>query len=177
WILEQTKLATGNLQPTTIFTDADSAMQKSDCHNVGFIEDDYEEPQILIDMALKDCYETSVVQNEELNSKKVFYGRGLGICKKVLNIAITNGSNKALENILQQFIDKQVLAQNKNSSEQELNQKNDNFSISNPHQHKGRGHPANKRFLIAIEGNKSKTASSSNQDETLELGSKKRNKC
>ncbi|CAG8663863.1 911_t:CDS:2, partial [Scutellospora calospora] len=27
WILEQTKLATGNLQPKTIFTDADPAMQ------------------------------------------------------------------------------------------------------------------------------------------------------
>ncbi|CAG8619948.1 8542_t:CDS:2 [Gigaspora margarita] len=206
------------------------ANEKSDCHNVGFIEDDYKELQILLNMALKDCCGTSVneiwkvrhiqsttnysqfvllledgthyctclyliyagfvcrhffavimqskkalfnmklipswwysekglmasdnqgssvqvVQNKgeplptstfqvlqkirgqeidvrnavELDLKKVSYSHSLGLCKKALNIAITNGSNKALEDILQQFIDEQVLAQNENSSEQELN--------------------------------------------------------
>ncbi|CAG8738036.1 5070_t:CDS:2, partial [Racocetra fulgida] len=38
------------------------------------------------------------------DSKKVLYGHGLGICKKALNLAIMNGTNKALEDVLQQFI-------------------------------------------------------------------------
>ncbi|CAG8532253.1 17948_t:CDS:2, partial [Racocetra fulgida] len=163
---------------------------------------DYEEPQILLDIALEDYHRISVVQNEgellptstfqvlqrirgqeidvrnvvELDSKKVSDGHGLGLCKMALNIAITNGSNKTLEDILQQFIDEQISVQNENISEQELNQENDEFSISNTHQHKSKGRPANKRYLMAIEENNSKNSSSSNQAETSELGSKKKNK-
>ncbi|CAG8779164.1 35573_t:CDS:2, partial [Racocetra persica] len=68
----------------------------------------------------------------ELESKKVFYSRGLGLCKKALNIAITNNSNKALENLLQQFIDEQILSQCQNtyeSSVQKLDQKTNDFKI------------------------------------------------
>ncbi|CAG8795101.1 24919_t:CDS:2, partial [Racocetra persica] len=91
----------------------------------------------------------------KLDSKKVSYSRGLGLCKKALNIAITNGSNKTLENILQQFIDKQISVQNKNIFEQKLNPENNEFTI---------------------EKNNSKNSSSSNQAEISELGSKKKNK-
>ncbi|CAG8620386.1 17809_t:CDS:2, partial [Racocetra fulgida] len=65
----------------------------------------------------------------ELDLKKVSYGRGLRLCKKALNIVITNGSNKTLEDILQQFIDKQI---------------------------SGKDHSANKRYLTMIEENNSK---------------------
>ncbi|CAG8459665.1 4063_t:CDS:2 [Racocetra persica] len=49
---------------------------------------------------------------------------------------IMTGSNNVLESILQRFIDEQISVQNKNTSEQELNQKNNSFSISNLCQHK-----------------------------------------
>ncbi|CAG8787153.1 20129_t:CDS:2 [Gigaspora margarita] len=192
-------------------------------------KDDYEEPQILLKMALEDCYgfnvteiwevkhiqsttnhsqfvlllddgthyctclyllissrwyseegleifdknqEPSVqlVQNEgeqfPTNSKKVAYSHGLGFCKKALNKALTNGSNQVLENILQRFIDEQA----------ELNQENDSFNISNPSQHKGKGRPANKRYLIAIEDYNNKNISSSIQNAILELEPIKKNK-
>ncbi|CAG8730184.1 22560_t:CDS:1, partial [Cetraspora pellucida] len=37
--------------------DISITMQNSDQYNEGFLEDDYEEPQILINMALEDCLE------------------------------------------------------------------------------------------------------------------------
>ncbi|CAG8437390.1 16626_t:CDS:2 [Dentiscutata heterogama] len=154
---------------------------KPDGHNIGFIEDDYEKLQILLNVALEDCrgigiketwevkhiqsttnhsqfvllledalfnmkliplhwfseeglvvfdenQESSVqvVQNDEpiptntfqtlekirrqeinirnaikLDSKKVSYCCGLGLCKKALDIAVINGSHIVLENILQ----------------------------------------------------------------------------
>ncbi|CAG8824124.1 6206_t:CDS:1, partial [Racocetra fulgida] len=37
--------------------DISITMQNSDQYNEGFLEDDYEEPQILINMALEDCSE------------------------------------------------------------------------------------------------------------------------
>ncbi|CAG8738774.1 1911_t:CDS:2, partial [Ambispora leptoticha] len=143
-------------------------------HNAGFIEDDYKESQILLDIGLEDCsgsninkiwevkhiqsttnhsqfvllldneglllfdknQESSVqlVQSDDIpissntfqalekiceqeinnkaavdsDSKKVLYGHGLGICKKALNLAIMNGTNKALEDVLQQFISEQI---------------------------------------------------------------------
>ncbi|CAG8723458.1 8915_t:CDS:2, partial [Racocetra persica] len=40
----------------------------------------------------------------KLDSKKVSYGHGLRLCKKVLDLVITNGTNKAFKNLLQQFI-------------------------------------------------------------------------
>ncbi|CAG8841559.1 32757_t:CDS:2, partial [Gigaspora margarita] len=66
------------------------------------------------------------------DSKKVSYGRGLGICKKALNLAIMNGTNKG--------------------SGQEI----EDINISNPFQHKGRGRLANKRYLSAIENHDTK---------------------
>ncbi|CAG8744904.1 1116_t:CDS:2, partial [Racocetra fulgida] len=92
--------------------------------------------------------EINVRNAVKLDSKKVVYGRGLGLCKKALNIAITNGSNKVLKDFLQRFIDEQVLLQSK-------------------------GRPANKRYLTATEDYNSKNIRSSNQDES---GQKKKNK-
>ncbi|CAG8700182.1 8450_t:CDS:2, partial [Gigaspora rosea] len=135
---------------------------KSNGHNMGFIEDDYEEPQILLNIALENCCGISVkktwekalfnmklnwyseeaiericeqeinVKNVmELDSKKVLYGYGLRLCKMALDIAVMNGSNTVLENILQRFIDEQASVQNKTVSEQELDQAS-SFKISNP---------------------------------------------
>ncbi|CAG8775145.1 4267_t:CDS:1, partial [Gigaspora rosea] len=120
--------------------------------------------------------EINVKNVMELDSKKVLYGRGLWLCKKALNIAVMNGFNTVLENILQRFIDEQALAQNKTVSEQELDQAG-SFTISNPSQHKGRGLPANKRYLLAIENYNSNNVSSNNQDEDSESRPKKKNKC
>lgn len=112
----------------------------------------------------------------KLDSKKVAYGHGLGLCKKALNMALTNGSNQVLENILQRFIDEQGLLQSNNQSEQELNQENDSFNISNPSQHKGKGRPANKRYLIAIEDYNNKNIGPSNQNVISESEPRKKNK-
>ncbi|RIB20310.1 hypothetical protein C2G38_2035363 [Gigaspora rosea] len=109
----------------------------------------------------------------ELDSKKVLYGRGLGLCKKALNIAVMNGSNTVLENILQRFINEQASVQNKTVSEQELDQAG-SFAISNPSQHKSRGRPANKRYLLAIENHNSNNVSSNNQDEDSESRPKRK---
>ncbi|CAG8610979.1 9589_t:CDS:2, partial [Cetraspora pellucida] len=187
-----------------------SASQQLD-HKVGFIEDDYKEPQILLNMALEDCsdsveltiqlvqskskslptviFETlKRIRGQKVNSKiavksdskKVSYGRGLGICKKALNIAIMNGTNKVLEDLLQHFINEQVSAQSSstasNLSEQGIGQEINSLIISNPSQHKGKGHPANKRYLSAIENQNNKLVRSNNQVEISESGSKKKNK-
>ncbi|CAG8600559.1 10317_t:CDS:1, partial [Racocetra fulgida] len=48
----------------------------------------------------------------ESESKKASYSRGLGLCKKALNIAITNGSSLILEDLLQRFINKQAKSKN-----------------------------------------------------------------
>ncbi|CAG8796021.1 32539_t:CDS:2, partial [Gigaspora margarita] len=111
-----------------------------------FLKDDYEKPQILLGMALEDYNEGSVNEiweNEdklsltksfqilekirgqqvtdsisaESSSKKASYGHGLGLCKKALDIAIANGSNQILENLLQRFINVQVLIQSKSTQE------------------------------------------------------------
>ncbi|CAG8779965.1 11254_t:CDS:2 [Dentiscutata erythropus] len=163
-------------------------------HRVGFIEDDYEEPQILLNMIKSLSTETFEVleriRKQEVNSriaiesdsKRVFYSCGLGFCKKALNIAIANSSNKVLEDILHQFINEQTSKQSNNNaaselSEQGTSQEVDNFKISNPSQHKGRGHPANKRYLSAVENYDNKHVHSNNDINILESGAKKKNKC
>ncbi|CAG8716382.1 706_t:CDS:1, partial [Racocetra persica] len=56
-------------------------------------------------------------------------------------------------------------------------QENINSStISNPLQHKGRGCPANKRYLSAIENHDTKSAVSINQEEISASESVKKNK-
>ncbi|RIB09588.1 hypothetical protein C2G38_2044192 [Gigaspora rosea] len=179
-------------------------MDQNSNYNLGFLEDDYEEPQILLGIALEDCSEGSVdeiwevVQSEDnppltesfqvlerireqnvtnsvsakSSSKKASYGHGLGLCKKALDIAITNGSNQILEDLLQQFISEQVLTQSKSTQElsgQELDQEIDNLNISDPFQHKGRGRPTNKRYLSSIENHDTKNVD-------LDERSRKKNK-
>ncbi|CAG8565071.1 9118_t:CDS:2, partial [Cetraspora pellucida] len=163
-------------------------------YSLGFLKDNYEKPQMLLDIALKDCAEGVyfkeglVTFNEsqelfiqdinskvtvKLNLKKASYGCGLRLCKKALDIAITNNSNKALEDLLQQFINEQIstLCQNTcEPSEQQL----DYVKISNLLQHKDKRWPANKRYLSAIENYNIKNIGSSNQDKTLLT---KKNKC
>ncbi|RIB04129.1 hypothetical protein C2G38_2048703 [Gigaspora rosea] len=117
----------------------------------------------------------------ESDSRKVFYGRGLGLCKKALNIAITNGSNTVLEDILHQFINEQTSAQSNNNSASDLSEQGtcqeiDSFKISNPSQHKGRGRPANKRYLSAIENYDNKRVCSDNNVDISKSGLKKKNK-
>ncbi|CAG8673470.1 24933_t:CDS:2, partial [Gigaspora rosea] len=208
-----------NMNPTTGLPNISNTIFKG-------IDDmyDYEEPQILLKMALEDCYGFNVTEIWEAKhiqsttnhsqfvlllddahtiSKKALFNmklipsrwyseEGLEIFdknqepsvqlvqneneqfstssfqvlqrirgqEKALNMAPTNGSNQVLENILQRFIDEQGLLQSNNQSGQELNQENDSFNISNPSQHKGKGHLANKRYLIAIEDYNNKNISS-----------------
>ncbi|CAG8799541.1 36345_t:CDS:2, partial [Racocetra persica] len=144
-------------------------------HKVEFIEDNYKEPQILLNIALEDCSDIQskseslstaifkvlekICEQEvnskifvESNSKKACYDHGLEICKKVLNIAIMNSTSKILKDLLQHFINEQVLAQSSNNAfEQDISQEIENLIISNLLQHKSKGRPANRRYLSAIE--------------------------
>ncbi|CAG8763260.1 13520_t:CDS:2, partial [Dentiscutata erythropus] len=135
-------------------------MNKELNYDIDFIEDDYEEPQVLLNMALEDCSGRQEVNNQDavkLDSKKAAYSRGLGLCKKALDVAIINSSNRSLEGLLQRFIDEQVSNQ-KNT--QELSEQE--FMISNPLQHKGKGRSSNKRCLLAIENHDTKNVCSNN---------------
>ncbi|CAG8731399.1 24568_t:CDS:2 [Cetraspora pellucida] len=104
---------------------------------IDFEEDDYKEPQILLDIALENCAEGSIneiwknvssirkdcehkVNNRDivkLDSKKVSYFHSFGLCKKALDMAIMSGSNKVLKDLLQEFIDDQISLQSKNNYE------------------------------------------------------------
>jgi hypothetical protein len=97
--------------------------------------------------------------------KKDQYGHGLGLCKKALNLAIENKSIQIFEDVLQQFITTQMdIIQDENSLD--TNQHNDisseigTHNIANPLQHRGKGRPANKRYLSSIENHSSNTSDS-----------------
>ena len=118
----------------------------------------------------QDVYNSSV---KHLDSKKEQYGRGLGLCKKALNLAIDNKSIQAFEELLQQFIEVQT-----NTIQDEAllkeNYMSETSNIANPLQHKGKGRPANKRYLSAIENFSSK--SSNHVQEENSDANRKRNK-
>ena len=84
-----------------------------------------------------------------------------------MNLAIANNSHQIFENLLQQFIEQQTLL----SSTQDENHLPK--EILNPVQHKGKGRPANKRYLSAIENRLN--LSNQDQDEVSD-GSRKKNK-
>ncbi|UZO16097.1 uncharacterized protein OCT59_007492 [Rhizophagus irregularis] len=91
--------------------------------------------------ALENICGRNVYASPVKDSKKAFYGYGLGLY----------------------------------DIEQDTNQEINTFMISNPLQHKGKGHSSNKRYLSAIENNTMKYSKSNHHDEPAE-GSKKRNK-
>ncbi|CAG8481463.1 1803_t:CDS:2 [Dentiscutata heterogama] len=119
-----------------------------------------------------------VVQNDEPIPTSTFQilERIHGQEINVRNAIKLDSKKVSYENILQRFIEEQASVQNKNVSEPELNQ-DGSFKISNPSQHKGRGRPANKRYLSAIENHNSNNVSSNNQNEDSESRPKKKNKC
>ncbi|CAG8781029.1 699_t:CDS:2, partial [Gigaspora rosea] len=94
-----------------------------------------------------------VVQSDNNLISASFYGHGFGICKKALNLVITNSTNKVLEDLLQQFINDQIPTYNNTASEQ-------------PQQ----------EIFVAIENHNTKHVRLSNQDEVSEFGLKKKNK-
>ncbi|CAG8478562.1 8344_t:CDS:2 [Dentiscutata erythropus] len=151
----------------------DIILQGLDQYNIGFLEDDYEEPQILISMALENCSEKNeqeesiwLIQTEAKLQTGTFQTlnniRGQEISNKY---SISSNSRKDLyghERLLQQFIEQQF-----NEKQNTFNLQNDNltelpentnsiYNITDPLQHKGRGRPANKRYLSAIENQSSK---------------------
>ncbi|CAB5390286.1 unnamed protein product [Rhizophagus irregularis] len=98
---------------------------------------------------MRSIYLNVIVYNKsakQLNSKKEFYGHGLGLCKKALNL---NENNKQIEYEI------------------------DVSKISNPARHKGKSKTANKRYLLSIENYSKKYANSSSQDENVERLKKK----
>ncbi|PKY20812.1 hypothetical protein RhiirB3_434218 [Rhizophagus irregularis] len=110
---------------------------------------------------------------KNLDSKKEIFGRGIGLCKKALNLAIASNSHQVFENLLQQFIEQQTLS----LSAQDDDLTEEFLGISNPIQHKGKGRPANKRYLSAIENRSNRNANSRNQDQDeVSEGSRKKNK-
>ena len=92
--------------------------------------------------------------------------RGLGLCKKALNLAIENKSIQTFEEILQEFIKVQMNTDQHNDTSSEA----EAYNIANLLQHKGKRRPANKRYLSAIKNNKNE-----NVQETLDT-TRKRNK-
>ncbi|CAG8779174.1 3227_t:CDS:2, partial [Cetraspora pellucida] len=100
---------------------------------------------------LERIYEHEVNNKDvvKLNSKKASYAYDLGLCKKALDIAIISSSNEALEDLLQGYIDDQILLQSKS-------------------------HLANKRYLSAIKNHGIKNVYSNNQEEILASGSMKK---
>ncbi|CAG8833815.1 38879_t:CDS:2, partial [Gigaspora margarita] len=101
------------------------------------------------------------------DSKKVSYRHGLEICKKALNLVITNSMNKGLEDLLQKFINNQI---SKHNTASEQSQQGSGQEIE------GRGRLANKRYLSAVENHDTKCIQLSNQDKLLESETKKKNK-
>ncbi|CAB5378987.1 unnamed protein product [Rhizophagus irregularis] len=123
---------------------------------------------------MRSIYLNVMVYNKsakQLNSKREFYGHGLGLYKKALNLAITNGSNKIFEELLQDFIKQQLSIQNENN--EQIEHEIDVSKISNPARYKGKSRPANKRYLLSIENHFKKYANSSSQDENVERLKKK----
>ncbi|UZO10716.1 uncharacterized protein OCT59_002294 [Rhizophagus irregularis] len=93
--------------------------------------------------------------------------------KMALNLAIASNSHQVFENLLQQFIEQQTLSLS--AQDDDLTEKF--LGISNPIQHKGKGRPANKRYLSAIENRSNRNANSRNQDQDeVSEGSRKKNK-
>ncbi|CAB4415065.1 unnamed protein product [Rhizophagus irregularis] len=111
-------------------------------YDIGFMEDDYEEPKILLSMALQNCSESKV--------KEIW---------KALNLAITNSSNKVFEELLQDFIKQQLSVQNENN--EHIEHEIDVSKISNPTRYKSKSRSANKRYLSSIENHSKKYANSS----------------
>lgn len=119
----------------------------------------------------QDVYSSSI---KNLDLKKEQYGYGLGFCKKALNLAIENKSCQAFEELLQHFIKAQTNNQDETAIDRynEMFNESGTFNIANPYQHKGKGRPANKRYLSAIE-NHSGSRSSDIQEETSDARRKK----
>ncbi|CAB5217377.1 hypothetical protein RhiirA5_433869 [Rhizophagus irregularis] len=106
---------------------------------------------------MRSIYLNVIVYNKsakQLNSKREFYGHDLELCKKALNLAITNSSNK-------------------NENNKQIEHEIDISKISNPARYKGKSRPANKRYLLFIENHFKKYANSSSQDENVERLKKK----
>ncbi|CAI2192189.1 14823_t:CDS:2 [Funneliformis geosporum] len=221
--LQQKQMVEAFLYKTLFKEIRNMVLQDKNQYNIGFVEDDYEKPQILLDMTLKDCsngfvkkiwkikhiqsktnrsqfivllddgthyctclyliYAEFVLQTffavmlqskiAQLNIKLIpshWYSKeGLTTTEnKALNLAIENKSIRTFEEVLQQFIKVQI------DMMRNADQHNDILSetkITNPLQHKGKGRPANKRYLSAIKNN-----SNSKNGDIQEDTSRKRNK-
>ncbi|CAB4445995.1 unnamed protein product [Rhizophagus irregularis] len=118
-----------------------------------------------------DVYNDSV---KYLDSKKEQYGRGLELCKKALNLAIENKSYQAFEELLQHFIEAQTNILDVITIDQHNNMfsEAETVNIANLHQHKEKGRPANKRYLLAIK-NYSSNTNNDIQEETSNARRKK----
>ncbi|CAG8744599.1 18620_t:CDS:2, partial [Rhizophagus irregularis] len=132
--------------------------QKSNQHDVGFIEDDYEEPQTLLDMALEDCFGKGLILMNEMQESSICIIQN----KEEL---LSTETFQALKNIRGQNV---YASPVKNSKKAFYGHR---FGLCK----KGKGRPSNKRYLSAIENNTMKYAKSNHCDEPAE-GLKKRNK-
>jgi hypothetical protein len=119
----------------------------------------------------QDVYSSSV---KNLDLKKEQYGHDLDFCKKALNLTIENKYCQAFKKLLQQFIETQTNIQDGTAIDQynEMFSKPETFNIANPYQHKGKGRPANKRYLSAIENHLS-NKSNNIQEKASDVRSKK----
>ncbi|CAI2188346.1 7022_t:CDS:10 [Funneliformis geosporum] len=145
-------------------------LQDKNQYNIGFVEDNYEEPQILLDMAFKDCSDGIVKEIWELieNEEQPNQTGTFSIINTIREQDIYSGLVKYLDSKKDQYSHVQM------NTMRNADQHNDILSktkITNPLQHKGKGRPANKRYLSAIKNN----PNSKNVD-IQEDTSRKRNK-
>ncbi|CAB4472739.1 unnamed protein product [Rhizophagus irregularis] len=143
WILEQTMRATGGLQPVTVFTDADPAMQ----------------------IAISNQYPKTIVRHFAFHIHQ-------NLVKKIKKKL--NDKWDTFEELLQHFIEAQTNILDVTTIDQHNNMFSEagTVNIANPHQHKGKGRPANNRYLSAIE-NYSSNTNNDIQEETSNARRKK----
>ncbi|CAG8853891.1 12131_t:CDS:2, partial [Gigaspora margarita] len=128
-------------------------------HRARFIEDDYKELQILLNMALENCSGSVVTEIWEYSEKSITsHDRDQELSIQLVQIlerirrqevnsriAIESDSRKVFyghEDILHQFINEQTSAQSNNNSASDLSEQGtcqeiDSVKISNSSQHKG----------------------------------------
>src|SRR5439155_16276731 len=131
-VMLQTKIAHFNIKliPSRWYSkEGLTAMEKVFEESIQLIQNEKQLKQTVTFLVInairgQDVYCSAV---KYLDSKKDQYGRGLGLCKKALDLAIENKSIQTFEEILQQFIKAQM--QDENLTDQHDNE-NGNYNVA-----------------------------------------------
>ncbi|CAG8650529.1 16147_t:CDS:2 [Dentiscutata erythropus] len=155
-----------------------------------FIKDNYEELQILLNVALEDCRGIGIKEIWKIYLS-TFFAIMIHLKKALFNMKLIPSHWYSEKGLV-------VFDENQESSIQVVQNNNEPILTSifqvlerirrqkinvrhaielDSKKHKGRGHLANKRYLLAIENHNNNNVGSNNQDEDSESRPKKENKC